>query len=435
MEYYFDEIDSGKFQRLINTILVARFGEDGRLTPLLGKDGGRDGETAPGNPYFEFQISEKEHSPQLTFRPPSPGRYLFQVKHHRTSEGPTEARRAVVSEFAKELENNVLTRKDEGRVNYFFLVTNVPASGDSLEKIDQVRRSLLNNVKTLHADVWWKERVTAHLDSMPAVWSSFPEIFAGGIPPLLGKVVGRQPEGLPRAIRLAISRQYSQDKTVKSRQIELEKTSRQAICGLRHRSPGRAPAKSTRFFGPPIKCVPEEYVVNEDPEKGALWAEYEFRISRRRFSVSAIAMLLHDTRQPTFRKMILQEDTGQGKSTISQMAAQIYRQQILVEDQIDPEGRWLAPEKARLPFRVELRKLAEWLSGDSGGSIESYLSMIIGEDSGGNTISVNDIQTAVERSPVVLIFDGLDEIGSDKLETMYSKPSWTASTDLKTIKD
>jgi len=37
VEYYFDEIDPTRFQRLINTILVARFGEDVRLTPLRGR--------------------------------------------------------------------------------------------------------------------------------------------------------------------------------------------------------------------------------------------------------------------------------------------------------------------------------------------------------------------------------------------------------------
>ena len=69
MEYYFDEIDPTRFQRLINTILVARFGEDARLTPLRGKDGGRDGETAPGNPYFEFQVGDKSRELQGPFSP------------------------------------------------------------------------------------------------------------------------------------------------------------------------------------------------------------------------------------------------------------------------------------------------------------------------------------------------------------------------------
>jgi len=142
----------------------------------------------------------------------------------------------------------------------------------------------------------------------------------------------------------------------------------------------------------------------------------QMRLRRRHTPpISALGMLLHDNKQAAFSKVVLQRGPGQGKSTITQMAVQIYRQQVLAEDQMDPEGRWSPPEKSRLPFRLELRKLAEWLNGNPGSSIESYLSMVIGEDSGGNTISVNDIQRAVEKSPVLLIFDGLDEIGSDKL--------------------
>jgi len=145
MEYYFDEIDPVKFQRLINTILVARFGEDARLTPLRGKDGGRDAETAPGNPYFDFQVVSKEEASKGSHLSPRPGRYLFQVKHHRASDGQfSKARQAVISDFKKELNGNVLNRIGEERVNYFFLITNVPSSRDALEKIDRVRGELLN---------------------------------------------------------------------------------------------------------------------------------------------------------------------------------------------------------------------------------------------------------------------------------------------------
>ncbi len=58
IEYYFNNLDHSTFQRLINSILIARFGEHARLTPLQGSDGGRDGETAPYNPYFEFQVHD-----------------------------------------------------------------------------------------------------------------------------------------------------------------------------------------------------------------------------------------------------------------------------------------------------------------------------------------------------------------------------------------
>jgi hypothetical protein len=224
MEYYFNQLDPVKFQRLINAILVARFGEDARLTPLRGQDGGRDGETAPGNPYFEFQVS-KAVSMRQGIRPPQKGRYLFQVKHHRTGDRRlSDARQAVIADFAKELKNNVLKREGDEQVNYFFLITNVPASKDALARLDRVRNELLRNIQNLHADVWWQERVVTHLDQMPSVWSSFPEMFAGNVVPFLAKVVDQTSEGLPRAIRLAINRQYEQDKNVKFRQIELEQS-------------------------------------------------------------------------------------------------------------------------------------------------------------------------------------------------------------------
>jgi hypothetical protein len=238
----------------------------------MGKDGGRDGETAPRHPYFEFRVTEQNRVIDPSLRPPGIGRYLFQVKHHRTSEGVTEARRVVVSEFAREIETNVLSRQDDERVNYFFLVTNVPASGDVLERVDQVRRDLLVNTKALYADVWWKERVTAHLDSMPSVWSSFPEIFAGGVPPFLSKVAGRQPEGLPRAVRIAINRQYSQDKMVKFRQIELEKTLAKLFVDLDIDIRDVPPESQQELFKRPyIRPEPYDSEFDEDAD----WGDFE----------------------------------------------------------------------------------------------------------------------------------------------------------------
>lgn len=60
MEYQFNNLDPVTFQRLINAILVSRFGEDVRITPLHGADGGRDAETAVGNPYFEVSLDDAQ---------------------------------------------------------------------------------------------------------------------------------------------------------------------------------------------------------------------------------------------------------------------------------------------------------------------------------------------------------------------------------------
>src|SRR5688500_17477552 len=119
MEYYFNELDPTKFQRLINSILVSKYGDSVRLTPLRGKDGGKDGETAPGNPFWEFQNNVPQKSKDNV---PIPlGRYLFQVKHHRTTDiRSSDARASVISDFVSELKKNVLNRVGDERVNFFF---------------------------------------------------------------------------------------------------------------------------------------------------------------------------------------------------------------------------------------------------------------------------------------------------------------------------
>ena len=417
MEYYFDELDPVKFQRLINTILVARFGEDARLTPLRGQNGGRDGETAPGNPYFEFQVEDKESTLPRIFQPPNKGRHLFQVKHHRTTDKRLfEARQAVLSDFKKELRSNVLSREGDERVNYFILITNVPSSKDALEKLDVYRRTLLRSVRNIHADVWWQERIIAHLDQMPSVWASFPEMFAGRKIPILARVVDERSKGLPRAIRLAVNHQYKQDRNVKFRQIELEQSLSKLFVDLDIDIRDLSKNALQKLMN--VNNQPERLNMGEDASyvrRLYLKQKHRLRFPRYNSPLTALGILLNDKSETSIDKIIMEGGPGQGKSTLTQMAVQIYRERILGKSDILPENRWFPPEKLRLPFRLELRRVAEWMSSDQKGSIEKYLSITIQQDSGGNKISVNDIQTAVKKSPVLLIFDGLDEIGSDKL--------------------
>jgi hypothetical protein len=427
MEYDFNQLDPIKFQRLVNSILVAQFGADVRLTPLRGPDGGRDGETAPGHPYFEFQATDSPPLPQGMIAPRS-GRYLFQVKHHLTIDKRlSDARSAVVSDFAREFKDNVLSRKGDEQVNYFFLITNVPSSETAIMKVDKKRRELLTGVPDLHADVWWKEQIVAYLDQMPSIWNSFPEIFPGGRVPVLAKVVGEIPEELPRAVRLAVGHQYRLDKSVKFRQIELEQGLSRLFVNLDVDVRDFEPEERHALMPAGARWAqqtgtPEEWdeLAVPMPSRIAMPMPSQIAVARhlrqiRRGELSVLGLILNVAEQVAMRKILLEGGPGQGKSTITQMAAQIYRQQILGTDDMDPEGRWVAPLRVRLPFRLELRKFAEWLDKNPDSSVEQYLALTISRDSGGNEVTVDDIHSIVERSPVLLVFDGLDEVGSDEL--------------------
>jgi hypothetical protein len=404
MEYYFNELSPTSFQRLINGILVARFGTDIRLTPLRGADGGRDGETAPGNPFFEFSLKAPPGPSLEGVLPPRPGRYLFQVKHHFTgASNISDARQAVVTDFSSELNSNVLRRTGNERVNYFILITNIPSSRDSIAAVDRARKKL-HRRKSLHADVWWKERVDAELDQLPNLWASFPEMFAGGRVPMLAKIAAQSTEEpLPRGVRVALQRQYTRDSNVKFRQIELERDLAKLFVdldiSLEHLSPEDVALLRIRGrTGLQVEDLSEL-----DRMEHETYASY-----------SALALLLSEGHRLTSR-IILEGGPGQGKSTITQMTAQIYRQQILGRLPIDPENRWLPPEQSRLPFRIELRNFGDWLTKQTHGTVEGYLAHLLTKDSGGSSIGIDEVQELVTNAPVILIFDGLDEVGSDDL--------------------
>ena len=405
MRYDLNQLgDPKRFQQLLNDILRARFGEDARLTPLQGADDGSDGETAPGNPYMEYTydaISPGLGNPLV--EPPRPGRYLFQAKYHRTGEQRTaDLRTQVVREFKQELRDNVIRRQDRQDVNYFFLVTNVTASAIAIRKVDEVRRHLLSDRRRLHADVWWGETITTSLDWSPDLWHAFPELFPGGVPPPLAKASKSPAEGLSRIFRLAVASQHARDRTVKFRQVQLK----QQLLDL--------------FVDLDVALH-----VNDD----LLRLSFAKRLRQRRVHApagprslniasaggqppSALQLLIDDNLG--VRRILLEGGPGQGKSTVTQMAAQIYREKLLGERESHSRDRsWHQICRLRLPIRVELRDFALWLSDAPNRALEEYIAHVIARDAGGSSVTVNDVHAFVEHSPVILLLDGLDEIGND----------------------
>ncbi len=404
MEYDLKQLgDPKKFQRLVNAILTARFGEDARLTPIQGTDGGSDGETATDNPHMEFQYLAPSLSPDPLVAPPRPGRYLFQAKYHRTGEQRiADLRTLVIREFRDALDKTILRRPDRQDVNYFFLVTNISASENALRRVDDVRTELLADHRHLHADIWWGERITASLDWAPDLWHSFPELFPGRTPPLLAKATRQTTDRLSRTLRLAVGRQHTRDRKVKFRQIELEQQLLDLFVDL---------DVSLSFSDPLLGSRPSKPIRRY--WQGRLGAHHSpFAPFGHARPLSALELLISD--DPGVPRILLEGGPGQGKSTVTQMAAQIYREKLLgIQESAEREPAWQRRARLRLPIRIELRHFAQWESREDDGSLEQFIAREIRRDSGGSSVAVEDIHALVERSPVILFLDGLDEIGND----------------------
>ena len=107
---------------------------------------------------------------------------------------------------------------------------------------------------------------------------------------------------------------------------------------------------------------------------------------------------------------------GPGKSTITQMAAQVYREKLLgTSTCAQRDATWLQQCKLRIPIRLELRHFSEWLSDTPHGTLDQYVALQLGRDSGGSSVSSENVHQLVERSSIILFLDGLDEVGNDPL--------------------
>jgi hypothetical protein len=128
---------------------------------------------------------------------------------------------------------------------------------------------------------------------------------------------------------------------------------------------------------------------------------------------------------------------GQGKSTLGQYLCQVHRAAILPEE-IDDFGGFdtLPVREPMLPFRLDLTDYATWISGrdpfdDSGDAprtararakarrgVESFLAALCEVKSGGRTVNVDSIHNLLERFPVLVVFDGLDEVADPNLRAI-----------------
>lgn len=128
-------------------------------------------------------------------------------------------------------------------------------------------------------------------------------------------------------------------------------------------------------------------------------------------------------------RILLLGGPGQGKSTLSQFLAQIFRANML---QTENKGSNTADidrtikstlanaEKIgigtnlpkRFPLRVDLPSFADWLSADSGDGHKCLLHYITKciISSGGNVLHDEDLRQWISKYPTILILDGLDEV-------------------------
>jgi len=143
----------------------------------------------------------------------------------------------------------------------------------------------------------------------------------------------------------------------------------------------------------------------------------------------ALQLMIH----PTFSKLVMgaviEGAPGQGKSTVTQYLCQVNRLILLgrLSDTSRIDKSHL-PVEARIPFRVDLRDYASWLSGRDPFSddqeepittkrsplLESFIAAQINRYTG-TEFSVEDLIAVSKSSQLLIVLDGFDEVADTKL--------------------
>ncbi|SKB13686.1 hypothetical protein PL11201_530016 [Planktothrix sp. PCC 11201] len=132
-------------------------------------------------------------------------------------------------------------------------------------------------------------------------------------------------------------------------------------------------------------------------------------------------------------KFVIIGGPGQGKSTLGQQLAQVYRAKWLGESY-----EFVDQAKVkRIPFRIVLKYFAQWLvNKPDSDSLEAYLAKNIGDvASQPGEISSKNIHEIFECKECLLILDGLDEVVDPNLQeqmlsSIYSFLDWTKHSNI-----
>ena len=418
--YQYEQLNDESFQQLSQSLLIKEF-PGLQCFPVGQPDGGRDAiarvyGTAPGTSGF----------------------ILFQVKFARRELSPSEARDWLMRTLRAEMPK-IRTQIQEGAKS-FVLVTNVPGTGHlgvgSMDKL----QDMLEDQIPIPAQAWWREDLDRRLDDAWDLKFAYPALLSGT--DLLRLVIESTPsEGRDRrkhALNAFLSAQFESDREVKFKQAELENDIFELFTDvpLIPRNPAERRQGAVESLVDAFHRAAHSASGTVDQRSVIHWFEMAshgetsfptYLLSDETWLGTA-SLLLDVDFQRAEPLVILEGAPGQGKSTIAQYICQVHRMRILNLNQGSAVGRAHLNTPLRLPFKVELRDFATWLSGGnpfgiandldspdaSPKSLEGFLSALVRYGSGGAAFSVSDLHATLGSSAALIVLDGLDEVAEIK---------------------
>ncbi len=397
MDYPLENLSPEKFQLFCQALLARGF-PNLQCMPVGQPDGGRDAiRYAPSSGKLGFAVYQVKFA-----RAPHSEKDLHKWIHGIVEEeGPKVKRLVAVG------------------AKHYVLLTNVPGTAHlEAGSIDSVNE-LLTQQLGISSVCWWRNDICRRLDDAWNLKWAYPELMTG--PDLIRVVIesglSEEKERRASAIRAFLMDQFSSERDVKFKQVELQNRLLDLFIDVPI-SPRGAFSSSYAFTLHEPGFIYPGYV-DADLE------EYSLAYYHESETLGAATFLLHEgTRRPR-KRVVLEGAPGQGKSTIIQYVCQVHRMKLLRQDDdlalIQEEHR---NSPVRLPIKVDLRDFALWLErknpfsphaeeipvAEWARTLEAFLAALISRFSGGTRFDVSDLPAVFRLSAVLLVLDGPDEV-------------------------
>ncbi|MER7179502.1 hypothetical protein ABT404_08455 [Streptomyces hyaluromycini] len=379
--YLYERLTEKNFQRLCGALLAHAY-PDTRCYPVGHSDGGRD-------------MTRTENDAMA----------IYQVKWtSKPQRNPVTWLNSAITEET----DNIRRLVAQGATTYILMTsvtgTAVPARG-SMDRLDT---ELARHAKTfgIPIQVWWRSDIDARLDAAPTElkWA-YSDMLAGHdlVRYLIHSAdTDTHDHALRALVMKVVATQWEEDAKVKFNQVEL----------TTHRL-------DDLFIDVEADRLSDTGALHEHAEQLQLGQDYHVL-------AGAAQYLLHARRPFT----LVRGAPGQGKSTLSQYVCQRHRAMYLNEADDSSAAPAHEPlDVPRFPLRVDLRDYAAWLAGQdpfhdeerpakerprADSQLENFLAAFLTARSGGRHADAALVHDIVERLPVLIVLDGLDEVAHSR---------------------
>jgi hypothetical protein len=402
VRYPYENLDPDLFQEMVQSLLV-KMNPNVTCYPVGQADGGRDA---------VLQVPEGE------------GFIVYQVKYSRD---PSKIKDtfAWVKSAIKGEESKIRELRSRGALGYY-LITNVSgtAKQDSgtMDKVD----ALFNEMGLDGSRCMWRDDIDRRIEAFPDLRWSYPSLITGMdmLKVLVENGLSENKKRRSLALLAFLRTEFQRDEKVRFKQVDLQNDLLKLFIDVPIAPIDDDTESNTSFKNSLLNSVISKNKRKSDIDDDAT-EEASSGPFHRRPNIGTAQFLLDKLVGIKEPIIVLEGGPGQGKSTLTQYISQVHRARLLKEDEfLDglPEAHTKQP--VRLPFRIDLRDLSTWLDkknpfrskeNDSevsnwSPSVESFLAAQITEYSGGTSFTVDDFYDVISISPVLVIFDGLDEV-------------------------